>query len=277
MAAPPTVIVSRVNPRVKQLRGAFAGNARLGAGLAAIEGETLIEEALRSGLALKTVFVSERREAPWWVPRGVEVLYLTGEVFASAVDTVHPQGIAALVEPPAWGMEAVRAAGGLLLIAAGLQDPGNMGTLVRSAEACGASAVLATPGTVSEWNQKAVRASAGSVFRMPVVGVTEAEVEMLRAQGVRVYAAVAGVEEDAVAVSEVDLGGECAVMVGNEGAGIGEEWLALADARVTIPMTGPVESLNVGVAGSLLLYEAARQRAVVDAAAMNGARRARAR
>jgi TrmH family RNA methyltransferase len=280
MAAPPILIVSRVNPRVKQLRGAFAGNARLSAGLVAIEGETLIEEALQSGLALKAVFVGERREAPWWVPRGVEVLYLTGEVFASAVDTVHPQGIAALVEPPAWGMEAVRAAGGLLLIAAGLQDPGNLGTLIRSAEAFRATAVLTTPGTVSEWNQKAVRASAGSVFRVPVVAVTEGEVEALRANGVRVYAAVAGEgagDAAAVSVAEVDLRGACALMVGNEGAGIAEEWLALADARITIPTPGRVESLNAGVAGSLLLYEAARQRAGAAAAATNGARRARAR
>ena len=276
MAAPPTVIVSRVNARVKQLRGAFAGSARLGAGLVAIEGETLLQEALRSGLALKTVFVSERREAPWWVPRGVEVLYLTGEVFASAVDTAHPQGIAGLVEPPVWGMEPVASAGGFLLIAAGMQDPGNMGTLVRSAEAFGASAVLTAPGTVSEWNQKAVRASAGSVFRVPVVGVTEGEVEALRAKGVRVYAAVAG-DAGAVPVGEIDLRGACAVMIGNEGAGIAEEWLALADALVTIPMPGRVESLNAGVAGSLLLYEAARQRAGSVAAAMNGTGVARAR
>jgi TrmH family RNA methyltransferase len=268
------VIVSRVNPRVKQLRGAFAGNARLGAGLVAIEGETLIEEALRSGLTLKTVFVCERREAPRWVPRGVEVVYLTGEVFRSAVDTVHPQGIAALVDPPMRGMETVRAPGGLLLIAAGLQDPGNLGTLIRSAEAFGATAVLTTQGTVSEWNQKAVRASAGSVFRVPVVGVTEAEVKALRAKGVRVYAAIAG--EGAVQVGEVNLRGACAVMIGNEGAGIAEEWLALADARVTIPMPGRVESLNAGVAGSLLLYEAARQRAGAGLA-INRARRVRAR
>jgi TrmH family RNA methyltransferase len=273
MPATPTAIVSRVNPRVKQLRGAFAGNARLGAGLVAIEGEMLLREALRSGLAFETVFLSERRETPWWVPSGVEVLYLTGEVFASAVDTVHPQGIAALLEPPVWGMEAVGSAGGLLLIAAGLQDPGNLGTLVRSAEAFGASAVLSTPGTVSEWNQKALRASAGSVFRVPVVAVTEAEIAALRASGVRVYAAVSGAG-DAVSVSEVDLSGACALMIGNEGAGVAEEWLALADARITIPMPGRVESLNAGVAGSLLLYEAARQRAVA-VAMNNSARRAR--
>jgi TrmH family RNA methyltransferase len=275
MSSLPTVIASRVNPRVKQLRGAFAGNARLGAGLGAIEGETLLQEALRSGLTLKTVFVSEQREAPTWVPRGVEVLYLTGEVFASAVDTVHPQGIAALVEPPVWTIESVDLAGGLLLIAAGVQDPGNLGTLIRSAEAFGACAVLTTPGTVSEWNQKAVRASAGSVCRVPVVGVTEGDVEALKAGGVRVYAAVAG-EGDAVSVSGADLRGACALMIGNEGAGIAAEWLAQADARVTIPMPGRVESLNAGVAGSLLLYEAARQRAGAGAAA-NGARRARAR
>ena len=263
------LVTSRTNPRVKQLRAAFSGNTRLAGGMIAIEGEHLLEEAMRSGLVFKTIFLSERRSLPEWIPGSVERIELNEEVFASAVDTRSPQGIAALLVPPVWRIEDVcrpNARGGtapLMLLAAGLQDPGNLGTLIRSAEAFGATAVLTTASTVSEWNQKALRASAGSVFRMPVVQVTADDLAALKSQGLRLLAAVADDPDKAgaVPVGKADLTGACVLMVGNEGAGLGEEWLRLADARVTIPTPGRVESLNAAIAGSLLLYEASRQRA----------------
>jgi RNA methyltransferase, TrmH family len=260
----PDVISSRTNARVKQLRGSFQGHARLSGGLIAIEGDHLLEEALRSGMVLKTVFVSERREVPRTVPRGVEVLRLTEEVFGSVVETPSPQGVAALLVPPVSVLDDVLGSGDLtplILIAAGLQDPGNLGTLVRSAEAFGATGVLTTPGTVSAWNQKALRASVGSVFRVPVVGATASEIEGLKRRGVRLIAAVGSDGAGVTAAQEMDFMGACAVMIGNEGAGLGEEWMAMSDVRVMIPCPGAVESLNAAVAGSLLLYEASRQRA----------------
>jgi TrmH family RNA methyltransferase len=262
---------------VKQLRAAFGGNAKLSGGLVAIEGEHLLQEALRSGLVFKTIFLSERRNVPECIPGNVERMELSEEVFASAVDTRSPQGIAALLVPPVWSMRDAcppSAAGGkapLLLIAAGVQDPGNLGTLIRSADAFGATGVLTTAGTVDQWNQKALRASAGSVFRVPVVEAGAAELMALKARGVRMFAAVAAESESnsvaacaggtPVSAADADFAGACALMIGNEGAGLGAELLSLADARVSIPMPGRVESLNAAVAGSLLLYEAARQRA----------------
>jgi TrmH family RNA methyltransferase len=255
------IITSRANARVKQLRAAFAGQARLSGGLVAIEGENLLREALRSGLPLKTIFLSERVAQPTWIPQSVELMMLSDDVFASAVATQHPQGIAALLVPPRWEMAAETPANSLLLVAAGLQDPGNLGTLIRSAEAFGATAVLTTQGTVSEWNQKALRASAGSVLRVPVIQVAAEEIIALKIQGVRFYAAVAPDSGSQVLpAAEADMACACALMIGNEGSGLGEEWLALADARITIPTPGGVESLNAAVAGSLLLYEASRQR-----------------
>jgi RNA methyltransferase, TrmH family len=257
------VISSRTNARVKQLRAAFAGQVRLSSGLAAIEGEHLVEEAVRSGVELKTVFVSEGRGVPQVVPRGVEVVRLKEDVFRSAVETQAPQGIAALFSPPVFELSEVLGRDGtaaLILVAAGLQDPGNLGTLVRSAEAFGATGVLTTPGTVSAWNQKALRASVGSVFRVPVVAVEASEMEGLKERGVRLIAAVGAEGVDVRTAHEMDLTGACALMIGNEGAGLAAEWMAMCDARVTIPCPGPVESLNAAVAGSLLLYEASRQR-----------------
>jgi RNA methyltransferase, TrmH family len=250
---------------VKQLRAAFQGHTRLSGGLVAIEGDHLLEEALRSGMVLKTVFVSERREVPTIVPRGVEVLRLTDEVFGSVVETQSPQGVAALMVPPVRRLEDVFESSGvapLILIAVGLQDPGNLGTLVRSAEAFSAAGVLTTPGTVSAWNQKALRASVGSVFRVPVVAVNASELEELKGRGLRLVATVGTDDFGVVAASEMDFTVGCAVMIGNEGSGLSSEWIEMCDVRVTIPCPGPVESLNAAVAGSLLLYEASRQRTI---------------
>jgi len=262
-----TVVSSRTNARVKQLRAAFEGRARLSGGMVAIEGDHLLAEALCSGMVLKTVFVSERREVPKIVPRSVEVVRLTDDVFQSAVETQSPQGVAALIVPPVPTLEDALVGTPLILIAAGLQDPGNLGTLVRSAEAFGATGVLTTPGTVSAWNQKALRASVGSVFRVPVVAVTLEDVAALKTRGVRLLAAVGTDDFGTKAAQDVDFTSACAVMIGNEGAGLAAEWMELADARVTIPCPGAVESLNAAVAGSLLLYEASRQRAALREAA----------
>jgi TrmH family RNA methyltransferase len=242
---------------VKQLRAAFAGQARLASGLIAIEGEHLLEEAVRSSQALKTVFVSERRAVPEFLPGGIEIVRLSNDVFQSCVETQTPQGIAALLVPPVSGVSDLLRGVPLILIAVGLQDPGNLGTLVRSAEAFGATGLMTTPGTVSVWNQKTIRASAGSVFRVPLATADAAAMEMLEQQGVRLLASL---KDDATAVEDVSMTGPVAILIGNEGAGLSADWIRMADERVTIPCPGWVESLNAAVAGSLLLYEASRQR-----------------
>jgi TrmH family RNA methyltransferase len=259
------VITSRTNAGVKQLRAAFAGQARLASGLIAIEGEHLLEEALKSGQALKTVFVSERRDVPDFIPRAIEVVRLANDVFQSCVETQTPQGIAALLVPPVSAVEQMLSPGltgaPLLLIAVGLQDPGNLGTLIRSAEAFGATGVLTTLGTVSPWNQKALRASAGSVFRVPVAVATPEAMERMEQAGVRLLATL---KDDATSIDDAllaeTLRGPCALLIGNEGAGLSDDWLRMADERVTIPHPGWVESLNAAVAGSVLLWEISRRR-----------------
>jgi RNA methyltransferase, TrmH family len=257
------IVHSRQNTRVKELRSGFARAARTDEGHIAIEGEHLVAEAIAAGLQLSAVFVqigSELMLDRLSLPDSAEILALPPEVFASAVSTESPQGIAALVVPPAFSLDQALAAetAPLVVVSAGLQDPGNLGTLIRSAEAFGATGFVLLPGTVSLYNQKTLRASAGSAFRLPCVAAKPEELfAALSARGITALAAVAA---DGEPVTHCDLTMPSALILGNEGNGIPREILSLVATRVTIPTPGPVESLNAAIAGSILLYEAARQR-----------------
>ncbi len=257
-------VASRQNARVKELRRAFHDAAPNPAGEVAIEGMHLLEEAIRAGLRLQTVFFSEsaRERAHKLLPQlssHTETSLLPDEVFASAVPTETPQGVAALVKVKQRELiDAFAPQPALVVIAAGLQDPGNLGTIARSAEAFGATGLLLVERTVSPWNWKAVRASAGSMFRLPTVKVEIVKaLEHARASGVRVLATSS---HKGTMIADVDLRVPVALIVGNEGAGIPKDILAQADEIVAIPQSSKVESLNAAIAASVILYEAARQR-----------------
>ena len=253
----PRRIESRQNSRIKELRAGLSHGTRSDQNRIAIEGLHLVQEAVKSGLLLETIFVRSGSEGLLeQVTVGeAEVLIVAEDVFLSAAVTEHPQGIAALVEAPSFSLPALLAGTPLVVVAAGLQDPGNLGTLVRSAEAFGATGMILLPGTVSLWNAKTLRASSGSAFRLPTVTMpADAAFTALRTAGVEIVAAVA---HDG---NEADLRRPIALLIGNEGSGLPEAWIATADRRVTIPCPGAVESLNAAVAGSVLLYEAMKQR-----------------
>jgi RNA methyltransferase, TrmH family len=264
---PVRIIESKQNARLKELRKALAAPPRDACGLAGIEGPKMLEEALRAGLRVPAVFVaqgSERLLETLRLPSEIEILYLPKKLLDPALATKTPQLVAALVEPPQWTWEHLlglrRNAVPLVIVLAGLQDPGNLGTILRSAEAFGATGVVSLPGTVSVWNSKAVRASAGSVFRVPVLAAGADECfPRLHGGEVTIWATVAN---RAKAANEVNLARPTALLIGNEGNGVPGDLLARADALVTIPCPGPVESLNAAVAASVLLYEASRQRGV---------------
>ena len=264
---PVRIVTSKHNARLKELRAALHQPGR--SGLAAIEGPTLLEEALRAGLHVACVFAAagmEGRIQALPLPSATEILILPEELLASALTTEAPQPVAALVAPPAWSWDDLlgRAGAPLLLVLAGLQDAGNLGAILRSAEAFGASGVLCLPGTVHPWNPKAVRASAGSVFRLPLLQVSaQLCFQHLRKAGVRLWSTAARAGTPA---SEADLAAAAALLIGNEGNGVPAALAAHAGGAVTIPCPGPVESLNAAVAASVLLYEAARQRSCIAAA-----------
>jgi TrmH family RNA methyltransferase len=271
---PLRIVQSKQNARLKELRQALAHpgreSSRGGRALAGIEGPNLLDEALRAGLRVACVFAAEGAEhllEALKLPPETEILLMPRELLSSALATETPQPIAALVEPPDWSWAHIvgaqqpgsqRNAAPLILVLASLQDPGNLGAILRSAEAFGACGVLSLPGTVSAWNPKAVRASAGSVFRLPLLAASAEDCfANLREAGVKLWTtAVSGAEP----ADCVNLAGPVALLIGNEGNGVPPDLAAQADGAITIPCPGPVESLNAAVAAGVLLYEASRQR-----------------
>lgn len=256
------IVQSRQNSRVKELRSAHKKGSKNESGLIAIEGFHLLEEALRSNLRVATIFLRSGdhfllEQLP--LSSETEILELPADIFASAVSTESPQGIAALVEPPDFDVDdALASANPLLAVAVNLQDPGNFGTLVRSAEAFGAAGVLAVRPSASIWNPKSLRASSGSAFRLPVIyDNLPLFMNELQSRGIQRLAATV---DGGTPAQQLDLTKPVALLIGNEGSGLPPEIVKACDARITIPCPGPVESLNAAIAASILLYEAARQR-----------------
>ncbi len=220
--APPRHISSNQNSRVKALRRALA-HAELVEGACGVDSEHLCREAVRSGLEMQTLFLSESRYAresalvPEFNPG--EVLVLDDEVFASAVSTEKPTGVAALVCPPQWRTGTVLdLADALLVVCVGMQDPGNLGTIMRSAEAFGAAALILLAGTVSAFSAKMMRASAGSCFRLPTLAMRADEaISTLSAAGAKLVGADAHRGSPA---ARHDLRAKTAIFFGNEGFGI---------------------------------------------------------
>ena len=266
-------IASRQNALVKDLRKAFSQATAVEDGSVAIEGVKLVEEAIRSGLRLRAVFFSEggRERANRLLPQishATMTVLLPDDIFHSAVATETPQGVAALVYPLSSTLEDLfrvnpsatdqPAGAPLILGCAGLQDPGNLGTILRSAEAFGASGVLCTDGTVSSANPKVARASAGSVFRLPCIKLSTADaIAAVSEHGLRL--AVTSSHKGRP-VHELDLTLPTAVFIGSEGQGVPRALLDAADEAILIPHSPKVESLNAAIAASILLYEAQRQR-----------------
>jgi len=258
-------IEGRHNASLKQLRKAFASGEAASDGVFAIEGIRILEEAIRSGLRLRTVFFASSAEAQAqrFLPQlgtHVETAIVPDRLFATAVPTEAPQGIAALVQGKVFGLDDVLAKSRTrpVIVVVGLQDPGNLGTILRSAEAFGAAGVLLGEGTVSLFNPKVVRASAGSVFRVAAVEVEISNIlDQLRDEKFRLLATSS---HKGIPLPQATLARPLAILVGGEGAGLSRDLIAKADEIIAIPHSSKVESLNAGVATSIILYEAARQR-----------------
>lgn len=262
-AVPPPPITSRHNPLVGRFKAAADSDAQW----MLLDGAHLLFEALDAGVAIDCVAVDSDR-----VPSGdldalsravpADRLVRVSRSVLDAMSPVRtPTGIVALAaRPPDAPASLLSATTALLVGAADIQDPGNLGAIIRAAEAGGASGVVTTPGGADPFGWKAIRGAMGSAFRLPVIRSPSvlAMVDQAHAAGLQVVAAVG---HGHTPMSAVDLTKPSLLVLGSEGQGLPPALVDAADVRVSIPMTPPVESLNVAVAAALLVYEARRQRA----------------
>ncbi|MGD1068875.1 MAG: RNA methyltransferase [Bryobacteraceae bacterium] len=257
------IVTSAANPLLKEVRRAIARGGLTADGLCVAESFHLLEEALRSERAVPIVLASQSVKGT--VDRHVaglrdtRTIVLPDKLFQSIAATETSQGVMALVRPPEWSMEQLFRGQSLVLVLDGIQDPGNAGAIVRAAEAFGATGAIFVKGTVSPHHPKTLRASAGSLFRVPFIAGLEAKLVRAALQQHRldIYAAMPWTGSERLA-EDVDFGRRCAVIIGSEGRGVSNELRGIAE-DVAIP-TASVESLNAAVAASVLLYETRRQR-----------------
>jgi RNA methyltransferase, TrmH family len=257
------VIRSRSNPLVRRLRELVRGD--VASGLLVVEGVRLAEEAVAARLSIVEAAVVPdadqndrvRKLVAALETRGTPVRRLDRSILGALSDVETSQGVLLIARRPAIDARGVMTGAALTLVVAGVQNPGNLGSLVRTAEAAGVSGVFVGEESADPFSPKALRGAMGSAFRVPVAEraalVCLAE---LRQSGATIWAATAGGKP----YDEIDWHGASALVVGNEGAGLSEDIVAASSGRVTIPMSGPVESLNVAVAAGVILFEAARQR-----------------
>jgi TrmH family RNA methyltransferase len=289
---PASLIASRDNKWLKEFRMALRGGLATESGAVGVEGPRLVEEALRSACPIRAVLFSESGERhharlAQYLDRpevSIPVLHTTDRLFEGLADTEHPQGVAALVAPRTFTFEELlrspsnsgrsdsgeECGSALILVLVGVQDPGNVGTIIRTAAAFGASAAITAAsgqsGTASPFNPKALRASAGAALHLPVLAgqTATAAVEQLRGAGIHVMASSsrepADFDQPLLTPWQVNWCQPVALLIGNEGQGLPEEIERSAHARIRIPMSSSVESLNAAAAAAVLFYEAARQR-----------------
>ena len=273
------VITSRENRWLKEFRVALRGGLPTESGAVGVEGVRLAEEALSSGCRIGAVLFSEAgrrhhaRLAPYLDREEIAfpIFYTTDRLFEGIADTEHPQGVAALVEPRKFSFDEILApalsgATPLLVVLAGVQDPGNVGTILRTAAAFGATAAITSAsgqsGTASPFSPKSLRASAGAALHLPILPGPALPVLLaqLHTSQIRTLATSSHSDSAALAPWDVDWREPVALLIGNEGAGLPEEIERSASARVRIPMSSGIESLNAAAAAAVLFYEAARQR-----------------
>lgn len=256
------MITSTSNPQVKNLvlLGKKA-KARKEQGVFLAEGRKMLEEAPKEwirNIYLSESFVCDKKN--WDMIRKLEYEVLSDHVMKAVADTQTPQGILLVISIPEWDYtEITQNPKGCYLFLENIQDPGNLGTMLRTGEAAGVTAVIADRTCVDLYNPKTIRATMGSVYRMPFFVAEEfrGAIQGLKERGAKFYAAHL---DGAQMYDEADYTGACGFLIGNESKGLTEETAALAGTCIKIPMQGNVESLNAAIAASVLMYEADRQR-----------------
>ena len=261
-------ISSRQNPLAKRIRELSHGRGADDEVL--LDGPHLLDEACRSNVGVTlAAFASDAVDgrlaetAARAAAHGARLVTMPPALLNGISPVATSTGVLAIARVHRSTVDdALTRAPALLIVLDAVQDPGNVGAIIRTAEACGATGVIVGPGTADPFGWKAIRGAMGSTFRLPVVSVASLgeTIQGLRARGIRIHATV---PREGTPLPSATLDTPAAILLGGEGSGLGPALLALADDRVSIEMRPPVESLNVAVTAALILYEASRQRSHV--------------
>lgn len=224
-----------------------------------LEGVKPLRDAIAMGIMPESVFIMEGTEIDLALPEN-NMIVVDEKIFEKLSSTEKSQGVVAVVKKKAYRESdfAEAVAGGNVVVLDRLQDPGNIGTIVRTAEAAGYKGIIAITGNGDIYSPKVVRAAAGSVMRMPIMGVQEVwqAVDMLKRFGKKIVVTALDAENDCF---EADLSENIALVIGNEGQGVSNEFISAADLKIKIPMEGSIESLNAAVAAGILMYQSKKK------------------
>ncbi|PYZ93705.1 RNA methyltransferase [Salipaludibacillus keqinensis] len=244
------IIESIQNPKIKAWKKLHTKREREKSGLFFIEGRHLIEEALKSQLVIKELIIQEGLEMPQeWNVKELSLIYVSERVMKELSETETPQGMAAICEKPL-NMN-LPLEGGKYLFVDGVQDPGNLGAMIRTADAAGMSGVVLGDGTADPFNGKVIRSTQGSLFHLPIQKMNlEEAIELCKENDVPVF----GTSLKGSTYTAIEPQEHFALIVGNEGNGVSENLLKMTDQNLYIPIFGDAESLNVAIATGILLY-----------------------
>lgn len=261
------LITSSNNPVIKEIKALKSRKIREKKKLFFIEGIRIVEEAFNEEADIVTLFLSEqfmvKDEATIFLnmieERKLAYYIVSEKLFKEISDTETPQGIMAIIRIKEAKLDEIINQDSSLIILDKIQDPGNIGTIIRTADAAGFDGIIISKGCVDVYNPKVVRSTMGSIFRMPFYYSEKFEdtINVIKNRGIKLIAAHLKGDKN---YFEFDLTGGTAIIIGNEANGISDDIAALADSLVLIPMIGRTESLNASVAASLLIYEVLRQK-----------------
>lgn len=258
-------IESKDNLLIKDIRKLKEKRYRVSSNMFLVEGFRFVEEALDSGFEVVNIFISARGEPKYEnscmknkLQRNTKVYSVSDSLFKNICDTDNPQGIIASVRNKPL---EIKYDNGFYMLADKIQDPGNMGTIIRTAHAAGALGVIITKGTVDIYNEKTLRATMGSIFKIPIIYDKDLTlVQKLKNSGFKLVTSSLDTDKN---FYDVDLKEKVIISVGNEGNGISGEVYEICDFKIKIPMPGGAESLNAAVAASIMMYEVVRQKNII--------------
>lgn len=260
-------ITSMKNPLIKEIKSLYRKKERMKSKSFIIEGIKIIEEAIENSYPIKNIVYTDKllesKDGPEFfetIKNMEDLIYVPEKIFKEISDTESPQGVLAIASFSFGDMDKLKEnQKPSLIFLDKLQDPGNMGTIIRSADAFNLDGIIITDGSVDPYNPKVVRATMGSIFRLPIYYIEDSlsGLNMLKEQGLKVYSTSL---EGSLPIYEMEYKNGFILVIGNESTGVSDEIYNLSDSLIRIPMPGKAESLNAGVAASIVMYEAMKQR-----------------